>query len=446
MAQKNFTLNIFVVILIILFAVVFLNSNIFSPTGYVCAATCAFKDDFNDNSFDAASWSRTSSSTITEESQAIKGTSTGSYQTLQTVSTFTGRMEFGALIKKTSGVDSGWAKVTITDGVNFDLGQNGGQIYFDLDGKFGAHIKLGGQNTDYKFTSISYSTDTNYWIIIKRNLDGTLTFKIEDSNHGLIEEKTTTQTISTSTAMKFDPIEVAQNNAPTIGYVDEIYVDDYVTPVSTTSTPTTTPPTSSPSTSAPPTSSSTTTPPGSTSSSTTAPPTTSAGSTSSSSTTAMTGGTTTTTRTGASTTSSTTTTVQTSAGGSTTTTITELIDVSDNEAYATILEANKTIVELQSTKNISEAMKLYGQAVDAYNTGDYANAKTFALQAQSSITEFSLPAAQEIPILYVSIGGIVLLVAIVGIAFYLQKKAGMKISTAPPVNPTPKPPVAKAKS
>ena len=66
-------------------------------------------------------------------------------------------------------------------------------------------------------------------MFVKRNLDGTLTFKIEDSNHGLIEEKTTTQTISTSTAMKFDPIEVAQNNAPTIGYVDEIYVDDDAT-------------------------------------------------------------------------------------------------------------------------------------------------------------------------------------------------------------------------
>ncbi len=219
------------------------------------------------------------------------------------------------------------------------------------------------------------------------------------------------------------------------------------TPPTTTSTPTTTvPPTttssSSTTTSLPggTTSSSTTTSSGSTSSSITMPPTTSAGSTSSSSTTTKTGGTTTTTRAGATTT--------TSLGTTTTTTIVELIAVSDQEAYATISETNKTIVELQATKNISEALKLYGLAVDAYNTGDYANAKTLALQAQSSITELSLPAPAEIPILYVSIGGIVLLVAIVGIAFYLQKqkKAGMKTSTAPAINPAPKPPATKAKS
>ena len=391
MVDKNFAFNISIVIIILLFIIIFSNSNLFAPTGYVCAATCAFKDNFNDNAFDSVSWARTSSSTITEETQSIKGTATGTYQILQTVRTFTGRAEFGAIIKKSSGVDSGWAKVTITDsGVNFDSGQNGAQIYFDLDGKFGAHIKVGGQNTDYKFTDNSYAADTYYWIIIKRNSGGTLTFRIEDSNHGLISEKTTTQTISTSISIRFNPIEVAQNNAPTTGYVDEIYVDDYITPASTassstTSSTTTVPDTTSSSsttTSLPDgsTSSSTTAPSGSSSSSTTTSPPTSLGSTSSSSpsTTTRTGGTTTTTRTGATTT--------TSGGTTTTTTIAELIDVSDQEAYNTIQEANKTIVELQSTKNISEALKLYGQAVDAYNTGDYANAKTFALQAPSSIT------------------------------------------------------------
>ncbi len=249
MIDKKFSLNISVMALILIAAIFVFNFGGVVPTGYAvgCTTTCAFKDDFNDNSFDSSLWTRTSPSTIIEENQAINGTSTGSYQTLQTIKTFTGAGEFGALIKKSTSPELGWVKVTITDsGADFDTGQNGGQMMFDpLDGKFSAHIKVGGVLTDYRST-ISYSADTYYWFIIKRNSDGTLTFRVEDSNHGLISEKTTTQAIPNSTALKFNPIEVAQS----VGSVDEIYIDDYATPVATSSTTTTT---SSTTTTIPPT-------------------------------------------------------------------------------------------------------------------------------------------------------------------------------------------------
>ncbi len=203
------------------------------------------------------------------------------------------------------------------------------------------------------------------------------------------------------------------------------------------------PPTSSSTTTEPPTtsSSSTTTPPttsgGTTSSSTTTPPTTSAG------TTATTSAPTTTSK--PTTTAKPTTTTQppvtaqaAQQTGTTTTTITAQTtttsQITEQEALLAIQAANTSIILTQETKNITEAVGLYASAIDAYNSGDYANAQVLALQAQGAIKEYFAPPTTEVPILFVSIGAVVLLLIIVGGFFLLQsrKKPAAGQSTAHP--------------
>ncbi len=225
----------------------------------------------------------------------------------------------------------------------------------------------------------------------------------------------------------------------------------YTAPATSSSTTTTTePPTTSSSSTTPPTtspggatSSSTTTPPttspgGTSSSSTTTPPTTSAGAT-----TTTTGGSTTTTSSSGAATSPTTTTLS----GETATTEPEVQmekSVSEHDALSAIEEANTTIYSSSSSKNVSDALSLYSKAIDSYNNQDYFNAKAFALQAKLSIKDYEGQKPSDSGnILFISIGAIVLLALIAGVAYYFVKMkpkgaSGQPKPSAPSTTPSKK--------
>ena len=116
-----------------------------------------------------------------------------------------------------------------------------------------------------------------------------------------------------------------------------------------------------------------------------------------------------------------TTTTTTTIATTTTTTVTTNNNVASLEAYSVIQQANQTILEAQVTKNVSEAINIYLQAIDAYNSGDYDSAKILALQSTSSIKEYTKP-QQEFPMLYVLFGAVAVLIITVGIFYYLKTK------------------------
>jgi len=105
--------------------------------------------------------------------------------------------------------------------------------------------------------------------------------------------------------------------------------------------------------------------------------------------------------------------------------------VTEAEAFAAIESANKTIISVAGQKDVTNAMKLYSSAVESYNTADYAAAKNLALQSVSAIKDIK---KEESPILFVSIGAILIIVVLVGIIYYMKtrKPPQTAVQTQPP--------------
>ncbi len=194
--------------------------------------TFTLGDDFEDNSFDSTRWTRTSSGSVVEQNKRIEATDNdAAYKILRSVNSFSGPMEFRALIQKNTAADSGWVKTTITDSAaDFDTGNNGAQLYLDTGGTFISHIKVAGVNTQYSFSDTPFTTGTYYWLVIRRNVNGTITFNIESESHTLITTATTIETIATSTNLRFNPIEVAKFSGITTGFVDTAFARNYTSP------------------------------------------------------------------------------------------------------------------------------------------------------------------------------------------------------------------------
>ncbi len=93
--------------------------------------------------------------------------------------------------------------------------------------------------------------------------------------------------------------------------------------------------------------------------------------------------------------------------------------VTEAEAFAAIESANKTIISVAGQKDVTNALKLYSSAVESYNAADYAAAKNLALQSVSAIKDIK---KEEFPILFISIGIIIVVIAIIGIVYYLKTK------------------------
>ena len=105
-----------------------------------------------------------------------------------------------------------------------------------------------------------------------------------------------------------------------------------------------------------------------------------------------------------------------------TTTVSTPPSILEAEALSAIESTKRFITSAQAlNKNVSDARNFYLNAIDAYNSGNYAEAKSLAQEAKTMVKDFS-PEQTEIPIAYIISAAIIIFVAVGGIFYYTKIK------------------------